>query len=36
MGFEAVVEQALGLHSNIDFFELGLGKIVVNGQLVEE
>jgi len=36
MGFEAIVEQDSGLHSTIDFSELGLAKTVVNGQLVEE
>jgi len=36
VGFEVAVEQASGLHLTLDFSELGLGKTVVNGQLIEE
>jgi len=33
VGFEAAIEQVLGLHPEIDYTELGPGKTVVDGQL---
>jgi len=36
VGFEATIEEASELHPSIDYSQLGLGKTVVNGQLVEE
>jgi len=36
MGFEAATGQAFGLYPNVDFSEVGSGKIVVDGKLVEE
>jgi len=35
-GFEDVVTQALGIYPGMDFSQLGSGKTVVDGQLVEE
>jgi len=36
VGFEEAIEQASSLHPEIGFFQLGSGKAVVNGQVVEE
>jgi len=36
MGFEEVVAQASGVYPEMDFSQLGQGKTVINGQLVEE
>jgi len=36
MGCEAVAGQAFGLYRDVDFAELGSGKIMVDGKLVEE
>jgi len=36
VGFDEAVEQASGLHPEINFSQLGLGKTVINRQLVEE
>jgi len=33
-GFEDAVAQASGMYPEMDFSQLGLGKIVVDGQLV--
>jgi len=35
-GFEDAVAQASGIYPEMDFSQLGLGKIVVDGQLVDE
>jgi len=34
--FEDVVAQASGIYPRMDFSQLGLGKTVVDGQLVDE
>ena len=36
VGFEAAIEQASGLHPEIDYSQLNPGKTVVNGQLRDE
>ena len=35
-GFEDVVAQASGIYPEMDFYQLGLGKTVVDGRLVDE
>jgi len=35
-GFEDAVAQAWGIYPEMDFSQLGLGKIVVDGRLVDE
>jgi len=35
-GFEDAVAQASGIYLEMDFSQLGLGKTVVDGQLVDE
>jgi len=35
-GFEDVVAQASGIYPEMDFAQLGLGKTVVDGQLLDE
>lgn len=35
-GFEDVVTQATCVHPELDLSQIGLGKVVVDGQLVDE
>jgi len=36
VGFEAAIEQALGVHLEIDYSQLDPSKTMVNGQLRDE